>query len=397
MFDRLRMLLRDELGTIPSPDAIAAHERLLRPEPARGSRRGRRPRPGAVARSSCPAELVVRAGGAAGRTQARAGTARAAVVARRATPERLRARGAQRQGRAAGRGSRHRQDDAWSRRSPQAAHDAGALVLAGRSPRRPWSPTSRSSRRSATTCSTSRSRELRVSAREYGTELARLIPELRRRAPDLPPPVAARARDRALPAVRGGRGAARRDVALAPVLLVLDDLQWADRPTLLLLRHLARAPNPARLLILGAYRATERRSHGFADALARDAPRAARHAARHPWPGRARDRRARAHPSRGRCRRARSRVRSSGDRGQPVLRRGDRPPPRRGGSAHGHRRRPRAPAVRASGRGQGRDRAAARPARPPGDRAGCAWPRSSGATSTRTCSNASSRSTRTSS
>ena len=44
----------------------------------------------------------------------------------------------------------------------------------------------------------------------------------------------------------------------APVLLVLDDLQWADRPTLLLLRHLARATSPARLLILGAYRSTER-------------------------------------------------------------------------------------------------------------------------------------------
>jgi tetratricopeptide (TPR) repeat protein len=53
----------------------------------------------------------------------------------------------------------------------------------------------------------------------------------------------------------------------APVLLVLDDLQWADRPTLLLLRHLARAASPARLLILGAYRATERRGDTFTNAL----------------------------------------------------------------------------------------------------------------------------------
>ena len=56
--------------------------------------------------------------------------------------------------------------------------------------------------------------------------------------------------------------------ARAPVLLVLDDLQWADQPTLLLLRHLARAPNPVRLLILGAYRATEATVDGFTDALA---------------------------------------------------------------------------------------------------------------------------------
>ena len=51
------------------------------------------------------------------------------------------------------------------------------------------------------------------------------------------------------------------------MLLVLDDLQWADRPTLLLLRHLARATNPARLLILGAYRAAERRGDTFTNAL----------------------------------------------------------------------------------------------------------------------------------
>ena len=56
--------------------------------------------------------------------------------------------------------------------------------------------------------------------------------------------------------------------ARAPVLLVLDDLQWADRPTLLLLRHLARASDPARLLILGAYRATEATAESFGDALA---------------------------------------------------------------------------------------------------------------------------------
>ena len=52
------------------------------------------------------------------------------------------------------------------------------------------------------------------------------------------------------------------------MLLVLDDLQWADRPTLLLLRHVARATAPARLLILGAYRSTERRSDTFTNALA---------------------------------------------------------------------------------------------------------------------------------
>ena len=52
-----------------------------------------------------------------------------------------------------------------------------------------------------------------------------------------------------------------------PVLIVLDDLQWADRPTLLLLRHLARASLSGRILILGAYRATERWIESFEAAL----------------------------------------------------------------------------------------------------------------------------------
>jgi tetratricopeptide (TPR) repeat protein len=52
------------------------------------------------------------------------------------------------------------------------------------------------------------------------------------------------------------------------VLIVLDDLQWADRPTLLLLRHLARSPHNSRVSILGAYRAVDRWSEGFESALA---------------------------------------------------------------------------------------------------------------------------------
>jgi DNA-binding SARP family transcriptional activator/exonuclease VII small subunit len=45
--------------------------------------------------------------------------------------------------------------------------------------------------------------------------------------------------------------------APVPVLLVLDDLHWADRPTLQLLRHVVKAPEQAPLLIVGTYRASE--------------------------------------------------------------------------------------------------------------------------------------------
>jgi DNA-binding CsgD family transcriptional regulator/tetratricopeptide (TPR) repeat protein len=43
----------------------------------------------------------------------------------------------------------------------------------------------------------------------------------------------------------------------APTLLVLEDGHWADRPTLLLLRHLGRAAADARLLIVATFRDTE--------------------------------------------------------------------------------------------------------------------------------------------
>ena len=41
------------------------------------------------------------------------------------------------------------------------------------------------------------------------------------------------------------------------MLLVLEDGHWADAPTLLLLRHLARAAGDARLLLLATFRDTE--------------------------------------------------------------------------------------------------------------------------------------------
>ncbi len=55
----------------------------------------------------------------------------------------------------------------------------------------------------------------------------------------------------------------------APLALVIDDLHWADRATLHLLRHVARAAGEAPLLIVGTYRDAEiRPSHPLAELLA---------------------------------------------------------------------------------------------------------------------------------
>ena len=53
-----------------------------------------------------------------------------------------------------------------------------------------------------------------------------------------------------------------------PLVLVLDDLHWADQPSLLLLQFVARELGGARLLIIGTYRDMElSRQHPLAEAL----------------------------------------------------------------------------------------------------------------------------------
>lgn len=57
--------------------------------------------------------------------------------------------------------------------------------------------------------------------------------------------------------------------ATAPIVLILDDLHWAAKPTLLLLRHLLRFGEHARVQIVGTYRSTDLdRSHPLAAMLA---------------------------------------------------------------------------------------------------------------------------------
>ena len=200
------------------------------------------------------------------------------------------------------------------------------------------------------------------------SELARLVPALRRHLPTARDPIA---EDPETRRYRMFEAVTRLLAFLArerPTVLILDDLQWADTSTALLLGHLLRDVEATRLLVLGTFRdgvdvrcpelpallgqlarepAFERialsgldgEETGDADRLLRRAPR---------------ERLLRPAPARG-------------HRGQPVLRQGDDAQPGRGG---GRRRRPRA---RARGpdrpgrrQGAGRDAAGPRSRRPPG-------------------------------
>jgi class 3 adenylate cyclase/tetratricopeptide (TPR) repeat protein len=98
--------------------------------------------------------------------------------------------------------------------------------------------------------------------------VARLVSSLRERLPDIPEPVPLQPdeeRFRLLDAVSQFFIAASQR---APVVLVLDDLHWADKGTIAMLRHVARFAPRHRILLLGAYRDVELdRQHPLADAL----------------------------------------------------------------------------------------------------------------------------------
>ncbi len=96
---------------------------------------------------------------------------------------------------------------------------------------------------------------------EVGTpnlaELARLVFDLRRRRPDLPPPVKADPDVERYRLFRAAASLLSNLARTAPVLVVLDDLHWADRPTLQLVTYLAGL-DLGRVLIVGAHRDSER-------------------------------------------------------------------------------------------------------------------------------------------
>jgi DNA-binding CsgD family transcriptional regulator len=92
-----------------------------------------------------------------------------------------------------------------------------------------------------------------------GAQLARLVPVLRQRLPDLPAGDSldtAGERYRLFEAVSDFLLAAA-DAAPAGLILMLDDLHWADESTLLLLEHVARQPVRSSLLLVASFRDDE--------------------------------------------------------------------------------------------------------------------------------------------
>ena len=213
------------------------------------------------------------------------------------------------------------------------AHAEGGTILWGRCDAElgvPFEPFAEALRRYTSAVSAQRLR------RELGPlagELTRLLPELSARVPGLPEPLPAEPeaeRHRLFEAVVDLLAASSDN---APLVLVLDDLHWADKPSLLLLRHVLRSvtadsgahpgdlprhrprpqPSPGRRPRRPA--AGERRDAAGPHGSGRQGGRAAHGERRRSRPGRPRARAGQGGAQR--------------DRGQPVLRRPDAAAPGR--------------------------------------------------------------------
>ncbi|WP_081282506.1 BTAD domain-containing putative transcriptional regulator [Mycobacterium asiaticum] len=151
----------------------------------------------------------------------------------------------------------------WSQR----AYEQGAIVLYGRCDEdlgAPYQPFAESLRSLVPCVGADRLRGLR------GAEaLLPLVPGLPDVVPDLASPARADPDTERYALFDAVVALLEIASAASQVVLVLDDLHWAAKPTLLLLRHLLRFGDRARVQVVGTYRSTDLdRSHPLAAMLA---------------------------------------------------------------------------------------------------------------------------------
>jgi DNA-binding CsgD family transcriptional regulator len=110
---------------------------------------------------------------------------------------------------------------------------------------------------------------LRADLGSGAADIAQIAPEIGARLPDLaplPPMEPEQARFRLFDALATFFANAARD---KPLVLVLDDLHWADRPSMLLLEFIAQGIERARVLLVGTFRDVEvSRQHPLTATLA---------------------------------------------------------------------------------------------------------------------------------
>ena len=228
-YEAFRGVLQRELGMAPSGETRALAERL---RTERRGAAGGRPEPAAAARAR-PPRAARRSSAGASRSprcerawrRARAGSARVVTVHGEAGSGKTRL-------------LIELADEAARRRTPRCSPVAASRTARSRS------------RRSPRRCGLIVAAPGGALPEWVAGELARLLPELE---PDAAPPEGEPqdARHRLFEAVAATIGQAARE---APVLLIVEDLHWADRATLGMLAHVIRTLAWAPLLVAGSLR-----------------------------------------------------------------------------------------------------------------------------------------------
>jgi class 3 adenylate cyclase/tetratricopeptide (TPR) repeat protein len=149
------------------------------------------------------------------------------------------------------------------------AHADGATVLLGRCDEEPlaaYQPIAEALTRYVATATVD---ELRANTGRHAPTLAQHLPQLRERIPGLPEAVSGDPETERIRFFEAVSEVLRGIAQDAPLVLMFDDVHWAQQPTLLLLRHLIRESEQAAMLIIATYRETElSRTHPLSDTLA---------------------------------------------------------------------------------------------------------------------------------
>ena len=98
---------------------------------------------------------------------------------------------------------------------------------------------------------------LREALGDAAPEIAKIAPELRRVFPDIPEPLDLPPEQQRRYLFNAYQAFTERAARVMPMVLVLEDLHWADEPTVLLMQHLAQHLTALPLLVVGTYRDVE--------------------------------------------------------------------------------------------------------------------------------------------
>jgi class 3 adenylate cyclase/tetratricopeptide (TPR) repeat protein len=110
---------------------------------------------------------------------------------------------------------------------------------------------------------------LRAELADGAADVAKLVSEITQRIPDLPPAPQVEPEQERYRLFESVTSFLLNASLANPIVLLLDDIHWADKPSLLLLQHLARRVPASRLLVVGTYRDVELdRRHPLSEALA---------------------------------------------------------------------------------------------------------------------------------